>query len=367
MHLRRLAGIVAVCLVPLLVGVAPAAAAPTTWRSVPYPAGTGFLNGLSCATPSFCMAVGGTGTTPITPLTELWNGRRWSIVPSPVPPGTISSALGTDVSCPSPTFCMAIGNSTNPDFTGQPLTETWNGRRWSIVPSLSSPLFTGVEEVSSASRTFCVVVGDISQGRGTVAVWNGSSWTSTPTAPVLPPNEQSDLWQVSCATTRFCMATGYTVFRDTGTSETNYTVWDGSHWSSTPNIAIDVGSSNNLGGVSCTTTGHESRWRPAAVFSAASGQPLQTYSTTRTPQWELTPERTGVGGDISCTSERNCVASGTTGIQTWDGAHWAHAPGTSGFVFQVSCAGRSFCVAIRFDSTFTPSFLMRDGHHEDSD
>jgi hypothetical protein len=86
----------------------------TSWSIVPSPnpsnaTGRSELTGVSCVAADSCTAIGNyidSGTQPT--LIEAWDGTSWSIVPSPtVPPKTTYQLNG--VSCPSPTMCMAAG------------------------------------------------------------------------------------------------------------------------------------------------------------------------------------------------------------------------------------------------------------------
>src|SRR5262249_50614508 len=85
---------------------------------------------VSCASRSFCMALGlpdpeateGSTVAAATPngtIADRWNGHGWSSVS--VPGGDLSG-----LSCASPTACMAVGNGS---------AERWDGRRWSLAPA----------------------------------------------------------------------------------------------------------------------------------------------------------------------------------------------------------------------------------------
>jgi hypothetical protein len=185
------------------------------------------LDGVSCASPRFCVAVGTWGLqTGIRPpassktLVEVWNGARWSVVPSPNggPPSDFDFLNG--VSCYSPTFCVAVGSYTN--YGGaieRTLVERWNGRTWSI---LSSPNPGGayyaedeLNGVSCPSRHHCVAVGDYQTGPGDqfhktlVESWSGARWTRDTSAAGGSPSDAS-LVSVSCATAASCVAVGDT-------------------------------------------------------------------------------------------------------------------------------------------------------------
>jgi hypothetical protein len=107
------------------------------WRtqSSPNPRGAGGagLGAVSCTGPSACMAVGSafdpTGESSFN-VAEAWNGTTWSLLRAPNPGSTSNELRG--VSCASPSACMAVG-----DFAGigneLTLAESWNGTAWTVV------------------------------------------------------------------------------------------------------------------------------------------------------------------------------------------------------------------------------------------
>jgi hypothetical protein len=112
------------------------------WRVVAPPSrDDGILYGVAARTPRDAWAVGvhnrgGGGRT----LIEHWDGTSWTVVPSPNPPriGRRSYAILQAVVVISPTNAWAAGSSgTFPAVTAvtRTLTEHWDGRRWTIVPS----------------------------------------------------------------------------------------------------------------------------------------------------------------------------------------------------------------------------------------
>jgi len=137
-----------------------------------------FLRGVSCVSTSDCFAVGDAiygaqGSTEKT-LTERWNGTGWSIVPSANQAGSAISELD-GVSCVSATFCVAVGFSQpNMATPGDALVEQWNGRTWSIVERPVGVL----QGVSCTSATFCIAVGG-----GSLQRWNGKTWSITKNPP----------------------------------------------------------------------------------------------------------------------------------------------------------------------------------------
>ena len=111
----------------------------TSWvvTPVPNPAKYTALSGVSCISPTDCIAVGNYNDPngPIHSLVEAWDGSAWWVVPSPNPATGINVLSG--VSCTSPTSCMAVGSSSN-DTSGascNSLVESWDGSNWEVVPT----------------------------------------------------------------------------------------------------------------------------------------------------------------------------------------------------------------------------------------
>lgn len=71
----------------------------------------------------------------------------WRLVHSPSPR---DGAFLESVSCASATLCMAAGAGDNAFVEG------WNGTSWSVVPSPSRGLASALMSISCASTTFCV-------------------------------------------------------------------------------------------------------------------------------------------------------------------------------------------------------------------
>lgn len=103
-------------------------------RTAPLPQGhLSILRGVSCATLINCVAVGSDNART---LIEAWRGSKWARVRSPNPAISKSAELSA-VFCLSPGACWAVGGSAKQQNTGpdSTLAERWNGRRWSIVPT----------------------------------------------------------------------------------------------------------------------------------------------------------------------------------------------------------------------------------------
>ena len=152
-------------------------------------AGVNVLSGVSCASSTSCVAVGGSFVSTLDTSTELtlveaWNGSTWSIVPSPNPSIAIDSALA-GVTCTSATSCLAVGNYST-HLVNNTLALQWDGTSWTIVPSPNPGSSTNSElfGVSCSSGASCVAVGT---GHGTlVERWNGAAWSIINPARIRP-------------------------------------------------------------------------------------------------------------------------------------------------------------------------------------
>lgn len=299
-----------------LSALTPAGAAALRWHVVPSPsAGTArsdnFLQGVSCAARAACIAVGvysarGRDVT----LAESWNGSTWSVVPSPNPRSITDGLDG--VSCPAPARCTAVGGYETGPVTGgwdKTLIESWNGARWSVVPSPDGPgRINGLDGVSCTSRTFCMAVGThvTTASKPLAESWNGTRWSLVP-VPGVGPAGGGELSGVSCTAQSACVAVG-----SYGTSGgTLAESWNGTAWSVVPSANRGKTAMNALLGVSCasrsacTAVGfHESSFTEHTLIEFWNGA-----------TWSVVPHRDlpGTNGELyadSCPSPAACAAVG---------------------------------------------------------
>ncbi len=187
------------------------------------------------------------------PLIERWNGSGWSIVKSPSLGGDTYGALEA-VSCATPTSCVAIGyqeqDSQNlgviiDDGSSSTLAERWDGRRWSLLPSPTPPSNDDVQLVgiSCPGAKQCFAVGyrfDVSQSGGgelggtvdpIIVHWDGSTWSSV-RAATAPGAFLTTLSGISCVSAKNCFAVGAT-FSNTAAGPL-IEHWNGVKWSIVP-------------------------------------------------------------------------------------------------------------------------------------
>jgi RHS repeat-associated protein len=244
----------------------------TTWAIVASadtsPIENNYLNGVSCVSTNFCMAVGEYCTSQQSQgctsnggseqtLVEEWNGISWSIIPS-TNASTSDNRL-TGVSCSATTFCMAVGTykctSGKCSGSGQTLAEDWTGAGWSGSIAVPSSQYGSVDGVSCTSPTFCMAIGG--SNYSTAEEWTGTSWTllSGPNAAPMTTYSTYMNGGISCAAVNLCFATGmYCIGSGCGGGWWSLIAeWNGASWS-----VVMLGSATAyelapLAGVSCSS------------------------------------------------------------------------------------------------------------------
>lgn len=255
------------------------------WNVLPTPdPGAGAeLRGISCTSVRECTAVGGAGGEP---LAEHWDGNAWTLRSTPKAPGGSSLVTGdglSGVSCLSPTFCVAVGaphlaeiwNGTtwtleNTGSDGQldavsctsrtscvgvgatdgeipaTLAESWDGSTWKVQRTPTPFNYVaGLSGVSCTTTTACTAVGSF--GEQLIDRWDGSAWRSQ-RSPSTPggPNGFSALTSVSCTSNTTCIAVGESTVNDSAPSASLAESWNGTRW-----IVQPTPDQGPLQGVSC--------------------------------------------------------------------------------------------------------------------
>ena len=178
--------------------------------------GEDVLNSVDCTSPRACVAVGyfdnssGHSET----LVESWDGKKWSIVASPNKGlaseyGSFTGAthdLLNGVHCSSPTSCAAVGVYVDANGDERSLAEQWDGKKWSVLPSPDKGGASGtnvLDAVSCATSRSCIAVGNFLGGSGgsrTLAEsWDGTKWALVPSPDPGRASLNDDLAAVSCA------------------------------------------------------------------------------------------------------------------------------------------------------------------------
>ena len=158
-------------------------------------------------------------------LIEHWNGKAWRVQASPTPRNSDGPSLSelSAVAATSSTNAWAVGNywgSSGP--TAQTLIVHWNGKAWTVQPSppLSASNFDNrLLGVAATSRANAWVVGTYANrlGRRTlVEHWDGRAWT-VQTSPNLRGFAFNQLSGVATTAPTNAWAVGYIARLDNAT------------------------------------------------------------------------------------------------------------------------------------------------------
>jgi hypothetical protein len=306
-----------------------------TWNTAPLvePGGALQLNGVSCFSESFCMAVGESSTGSVTPsnvvgVIEEWDGSAWSMVPNPQSSGV--NVWLSSVSCPSASSCFAVGQ----DGTDGGFIDTWDGASWTMSFNQQG---LSLSAVSCTTPATCVTVGAGSSNSLYSAVLSSGTWAAE---SVPDPGGDGFLNDVSCASPTFCMAVGSVQVGGVGWATGLTEVWDGVSWVVVPSPNYpedDLGSGFIGGGVligdscvsaqACVAVGYGGGGLNSSSLSYPGLAVVETWDGVA---WSLTstpaPVEPAGGGHadlrgVSCVPDANDAECVAVGLQTPDNAN----------------------------------------------
>ena len=233
------------------------------WSLVDSPLrpGAALLFGVSCPRPTDCWAVGQYQATTSSHLVviEHFDGRRWSLASVPDPSSRASLAA---IACPTPSDCWAVGDFFDRSRAPHALIEHFDGAAWSQVEAPSPRAATSSEllGLTCASRRACWAVGDVersAQGGSSLAEhFDGRRWRIVPSAG-LPGASQpvgTILSGVSCAAPSSCFAVGYAVVENSGYRSVVETLRGGSWRIDAALLGANRRTSGYLDGISCVAS-----------------------------------------------------------------------------------------------------------------
>ena len=318
----------------------------TSWTAPVQVGQATTLSALSCASASFCVAIGN-GSGGLTDL-ESYDGTSWThAIDLPGYAGQLQ------VSCASASFCLANAGTSYASFDGS----TWSVRQ------LTGTQLKSWYSLSCPSAGFCLVADDA----GRTSTFDGSNWST----PVSVTGDQS-AWSVSCASASFCVAVNSSdvaTFNGTGWSASStpdahslesvscssstdcrasdsvgaVVSFDGSHWSSPVQVE-----SYGPTIISCSAAGTCGLIKESQAFTGATAVMFDGTSWGSPQIVDLPP---GGLSDLSCTSASFCMAVDVGGYAlAYDGTNWSTPAQIDGGIWLtgVSCTGPSFCVAVDY-------------------
>jgi uncharacterized membrane protein len=333
---------VAICAAALsLLLCGGASAAAWTQARLPGAAGKVYLLGISCPSPSFCVA---SGTNNLIASSTDPAGGEWNFVyagdgPWPEtenwPTEAISGKQIQGISCPSSGLCVGVTDQGNIYSSTNP---TGPASAWAATPIDGPGQNTHLKAISCPTTGLCVAV---TGGRND----SGEVWTSTSPAAgagawqVTELGEDLDLRGVSCASTTLCVAVGFHGEIVTSASPTGGV----SAWT---RVGAPAGP-GGLQGITCL---------PGLCVTGNTGGNILTSTAPGANSWKATPG----GGSVqltgaACPSTTQCVVVDNNGdvitsIQASDphpGWYFdnllPYTPAEGNALFAASCPTVTFC------------------------
>ncbi len=306
--------------------------AATSWQRISSPnssyADTGLL-GVAAITAKDAWAVGSAagddpqGNNNQVGITEHWNGQKWSLVPSPT--NTAYDELDA-VAAISTNDVWAVGSSVfNSLADREALIEHWNGTKWSLVPTPVPPAYDSynLNGITAISANDIWAVGDELVPNDDVPLtmhWDGTSWKIVPT-PIQPegyasePYAQSQLFSVSAISSNNVWAVGS---YDVGYSSLTLH-WDGTAWT----VINAAPSGGALQSVSTDSTGDV--WA-VGDNNVNSNAPLAEYWDGTS--WQIAPSPTNATQNhfdgVKVVSSTSVWAIAPGGVFHWNGTAWSN-------------------------------------------
>ena len=172
------------------------------------------MTSISCPTASFCVAVGTTFGGPgrqWMPLVETFDGTTWNQQSV----GGLASGYLLGVSCSSPTSCVAVGSTNGlTNATTRPIAVSFSGGKW--TGQILNRSGVALNAISCFGPQVCMAVGSQSFGLATVPqVFSdqGGAWNPTK-MPALPTGSSGGEWRsVTCLNANQCHLFGTTTRR----------------------------------------------------------------------------------------------------------------------------------------------------------
>ncbi len=261
----------------------------STWQSLVLPAGTPALRSIACASTTTCVAVGGADT-----LRTADGGATWA---SQTVAG-ISALNG--VNCVDTTTCIAVGTgppSGGCASSGASITTDDGAADWSTASIVPCAPLSGID-CPTAQVCFATGVGYLGPGKAGVIEGStdfGARWNQQ----LILYGSHTELDDVACTNPQSCIAVGSATYRAI-VDTTNA----GDTWNAAGLHAIPSGSRSWFG-VAC--------WSAEGCEAVGASQPVTLNSTGSWTSQNL-PGAVGTLNAITCPGPSECVAVGAGAV-----------------------------------------------------
>jgi len=298
------------------------------WSVVPSPSTTwqqNELKSVAAVSSNDVWAVGNTydnSTGRSITLVEHWDGKAWTIVPSPNPGNSGNFLQGVTVV--STNDIWAVGSFYNSGGAGGMMIQHWDGASWSVILGPNPGTYSSLIAVHALSANDIWAIGSASDdpynGNTLTIHWDGSSWSVVPS-----PNASSYsnyLTSIDAVSSDDIWAVGTYSLGKFGNSFRTFTMhWNGSTWNIVP--SANRGTMHNyLYGVAAVSS--TDVWAGGYTAGSPEGTLLERYSApcvtpsptvvpTNTPTATATPIIVLPTATASCIVGLNYVAVASTG------------------------------------------------------
>jgi hypothetical protein len=275
----------------------------------------------------------------IYPLTEHWDGERWTAVPCPSPGSAAepvrSYLTAAAIDAPNDSWAVGYWSPIEHAAPVYSLIEHWNGTKWSIVPAPRSPgrATGGLSAVAAISPTAAWAF----EG-GAVLRWDGSRWRYLPRPAGTGPG--TNLSGMAVISARDIWVVGTRLMPHTVEKfRTLAEHWDGSKWTIVPTPNAFKGRTRNsfLSAVSGSSSGNV--WAVGWYQSGPNGVDhsalIEHWDGSR---WLVQPSPDARGSTahsqlfaVAALSRTSAWATGSNYgpvplIERWDGRRWTAMP-----------------------------------------
>jgi hypothetical protein len=326
------------------------------------------LSGVAATSSTNAWAVGDyyNGTTNRT-LIEHWNGKKWSVQKSPSPGKSMNDSELSGVVATSPTNAWAVGYYNNGNAV-QTLVEHWNGKKWSVQPSPSPssacavprPLTAVPHPLTALPHPLTAVPHPLTAVPRALAIRGRAVGLSSVAA-----TSSSNAWAVGIR----CGRSG---------TRTLVEHWNGKTWkiqrSQNPGGS---GKSDGLSGVAATPSGNA--WAVGAYTKNRGALRQTLIERFNGKAWKVQPSPNADPSqadnglfDVAATSSGNAWAVGSYGVavaldppvvERWNGKAWKIQPSSSfpdGVLYGVAAISSSdaWAVGSYYNGTNNQSLIL---------
>ena len=183
----------------------------------------------------------------------------------------------------------------------------------------------------------------------------GVNWETDPSEG----DEETQMQQISCPSTDFCMAMGFRGQPGSLWLETK--TWDGSEWSPGPFVASKLAADLEVRGLSCSS---ETSCLAGGYVKTHEGKYERFAYAWDGDEWTATPDPGMLGSGISCPAADMCMMAEGAKAATWNGSAWtprALPTKDDPLLWDVSCASKTSCVGVGKYGKGGPAALRWNG------